>query len=163
MALPTGPTVTFLFTDIEGSTRLERSLGSAAWAEVVALHDGLLRQSIEANGGEVVKTEGDAVFAAFDRPAGAIGAVVDAQRALAAGGVELADEGLRAVKDFDEPLRLHRLVVPGAADDGRPLRTLTAPSNLPAEVTDLIGREAELERLRDELDETRILTLTGPG
>src|SRR5205823_4420135 len=77
--------------------------------------------------------------------------------------VELADEGLRAVKDFEEPLRLHRLVVAGAADDARALRTLTAPSNLPADVTDLVGRDADLERLRGELDETRVLTLTGPG
>ena len=42
MGLPTGPAVTFLFTDIEGSTRLERAAGSAAWATIVARHDGLL-------------------------------------------------------------------------------------------------------------------------
>jgi class 3 adenylate cyclase len=41
MGLPTGPAVTFLFTDIEGSTRLERSVGSAVWATLVARHDSL--------------------------------------------------------------------------------------------------------------------------
>ena len=47
MTLPTGPAVIFLFTDIEGSTRLERALGSAAWAALVARHDGLLGAAIE--------------------------------------------------------------------------------------------------------------------
>src|SRR5438105_1615391 len=93
MGLPTGPAVTFLFTDIEGSTRLERSVGSGAWAGVVARHDELLREAVEGHGGAVVKTEGDAVFAAFDQPVDAVGAVVAAQRALAAerwpDGIEL--------------------------------------------------------------------------
>src|SRR5438045_161299 len=84
MALPTGSSVTFLFTDIEGSTRLERAVGSERWAAVVARHDGLLRAAIEGAGGVVVKTEGDAFFAAFDRPLAAAEAVVAAQRALAA-------------------------------------------------------------------------------
>jgi class 3 adenylate cyclase len=206
MALPTGPAVTFLFTDIEGSTRLERAVGSAAWARLVARHDALVRSAIEAAGGVVVKTEGDAFFAAFARPADAAAAAAAAQRTIATepwpqgatprvrmglhlgegrlrhgqapgdpedyvgidvnyaariaaagnggqivlsqalvealaphgaavdgvAGAELHDEGLRAVKDFEDPLRLHRLVVSGAADDTRPLRTLEPPSNLPA-------------------------------
>jgi class 3 adenylate cyclase len=93
MGLPTGPTVTFLFTDIEGSTRLERAVGSAAWAQVVARHDRLVRSAIEGHGGVVIKTEGDAFFAAFDRPAAAAPAAVAAQRAIAheswGDGVEL--------------------------------------------------------------------------
>ncbi len=84
MSLPTGSAVAFLFTDIEGSTRLERAVGSAQWAAVVARHDALLRGAIEGNGGVVVKTEGDAFFAAFARASGAARAAVDAQRALAA-------------------------------------------------------------------------------
>ena len=78
-------------------------------------------------------------------------------------GVSITDEGLRAVKDFEDPRRLHRLVVEGAADDPRPLRTLDPPSNLPGEVTELVGRASEIESLRDLLASTRILTLTGPG
>ena len=39
MALPVGPAVTFLFTDIEGSTRLERSVGTAAWSRIVGDHE----------------------------------------------------------------------------------------------------------------------------
>lgn len=237
MGLPTGPTVTFMFTDIEGSTRHERAVGSGAWSEIVARHDGLLRRAIETNGGVVVKTEGDAFFAAFARPEDALAAAAVAQRAVAAeawsdgqrlqvrmglhlgegrlrharsddepqdyvgidvnyaariaaagnGGqvvlsqpladalptdlqsvealhdVTLTDEGLRAVKDFEEPARLHRLVVPGAADDERALRTMEAPSNLPGDVTTLVGRETDVLLLRDALADNRIVSLTGPG
>ena len=53
MPLPTGAAVTFLFTDIEGSTRLERAVGSAEWARLVARHDALLRSAIETAAGSV--------------------------------------------------------------------------------------------------------------
>src|SRR3954469_25948910 len=83
MVLPVGPAVAFLFTDIEGSTRLERTIGSAAWATLVARHDQLLRSAIEGAGGVVVKTEGDAFFASFAAPRAAVAAAVEAQRAIA--------------------------------------------------------------------------------
>ena len=82
MSLPTGPRVTFLFTDIEGSTRLERSLGSAMWSAVVAEHDRRMRSAIEGAGGMVVKTEGDAFFAAFPDPAGAVEAKFFSARSM---------------------------------------------------------------------------------
>jgi len=59
MGLPIGPAVTFLFTDIEGSTRLERAVGSAEWARVVARHDALLRSAIEGNGGGDGNNDGE--------------------------------------------------------------------------------------------------------
>jgi hypothetical protein len=77
--------------------------------------------------------------------------------------VVLADEGLRAVKDFEEPARPHRLVVSGAADDPRPLRTIEVPTNLPGDVTTLVGRDVEIEDVRVALAESWIVTLTGPG
>ncbi len=83
MALPTGPSVVFLFTDIEGSTRLERAIGSGPWAALVRRHDELLRAAIEGQRGIVVKTEGDAFFAAFAAPLDAITAAVAAQRTVA--------------------------------------------------------------------------------
>src|SRR5690348_6720234 len=83
VALPTGPGVTFLFTDIEGSTRLERAVGAAPWADLVARHDELLRRAIEGHSGVVVKTEGDAFFAAFAQPIDALLAAVGAARTLA--------------------------------------------------------------------------------
>jgi predicted ATPase/class 3 adenylate cyclase len=236
MGLPTGPAVTFLFTDIEGSTRLEQAVGSVAWASLVARHDALLRAAIEAADGVVVKTEGDAFFAGFSEPEAAVRAAAEAQRAIAAepwpadavprvrmglhlgegrlrhgstpgaedyvgidvnyaariaaagnggqvvlsqalvdalavesataaagDGARLVDDGLRAVKDFEEPRRLHRLVIPGVADDPRRLRTLDPPSNLPGDVTELVGRAEQIETLRELLASTRIVTLTGPG
>ena len=81
-ALPTG-TVTFLFTDIEGSSsRWERAGGDMA--EAVRRHDALMRTAIREAGGHVFKTVGDAFCAAFGRPQEAIAAAAAAQRALAA-------------------------------------------------------------------------------
>jgi class 3 adenylate cyclase len=67
-SLPTG-TVTFLFTDIGGSTRLWEQ-HPEAMRHALAEHDALLRHAIEANGGAVFKTGGDAFFAVFPRPGG---------------------------------------------------------------------------------------------
>jgi predicted ATPase/class 3 adenylate cyclase len=79
-SLPTG-TVTFLFTDIAGSTRL--------WQEhpdqmrgVLARHDELVRDAIESRGGHVVKTTGDGFHAVFAEPMSAVDAAVAAQHAL---------------------------------------------------------------------------------
>ena len=61
--LPTG-TVTFLRTDVEGSMRLARALGPQ-WDDVNAIHLGIIRAAVDARGGVVVRTEGDALFAVF--------------------------------------------------------------------------------------------------
>jgi predicted ATPase/class 3 adenylate cyclase len=79
--LPSG-TVTFLFTDIEGSTRLLRRLGGR-YAEVLGEHRRLLRAAFAEHDGREVHTEGDAFFVAFARASDAIAAAVKAQRALA--------------------------------------------------------------------------------
>jgi predicted ATPase/class 3 adenylate cyclase len=81
-SLPVG-TLTFLFTDIEGSTRLVDQLG-ARFPEALDTHHAILRRAIEAHQGQEVSTEGDAFFAVFPSAADAVGATVDAQRALAA-------------------------------------------------------------------------------
>jgi len=78
-------------------------------------------------------------------------------------GTELFEVGERRLKDFEIPTALYRVVVPGAADDQRPLRTIDAPTNLPTPATNFVGREDELDALRTALTETRLLTLTGPG
>ncbi len=237
MALPTGLGVAFLFTDIEASTRTERTVGSPVWAEIVGRHDELIRRAIEEHAGSVVKTEGDAFFAAFPGAEEAVTAAAVAQRMLATeswasgvavrvrmgihlgegrlrarlsaadpedyvgidvnyaariaaaanGGqivlsaplvealpaqlerlpgledVVLHEDGLRAVKDFDDPVPLFRLIVPGAAEDDRALRTTDVPTNLPGDVTTLVGRQTEIERVHRDLDAARIVTLTGPG
>jgi class 3 adenylate cyclase len=78
--LPTG-TVTFLFTDIEGSTRLLRELGER-YAKVLFEHRRILREAFAANRGVEVDTQGDAFFVAFPRAADAVAAAESAQRAL---------------------------------------------------------------------------------
>jgi len=78
--LPTG-TVTFLFTDIEGSTKLWEQHPEAMKTALVR-HDALLRQSIEANNGYAFKTVGDAFCAAFPTAPEALIAALTAQRAL---------------------------------------------------------------------------------
>ncbi|HXJ62619.1 MAG TPA: tetratricopeptide repeat protein [Actinomycetota bacterium] len=80
-ALPTG-TVTFLFTDIEGSTRLVAGLGRE-WPPIVEAHNRILRDAVHDAGGVVVRTEGDAVFAVFSSAPAAVEAAVAGQRRLA--------------------------------------------------------------------------------
>jgi predicted ATPase/class 3 adenylate cyclase len=80
--LPAG-TVTFLFTDIEGSTKRWEHLPQAMEVALIR-HDAILRSAIENQNGRVFKTIGDAFCAAFADPAAALLAAVDAQRALAA-------------------------------------------------------------------------------
>ncbi|HVE94593.1 MAG TPA: adenylate/guanylate cyclase domain-containing protein, partial [Acidimicrobiales bacterium] len=82
MGLPEGR-VTFLFTDIEGSTRLLHELGDT-YAEVLARHHEILQAAIDAHDGHVFGTEGDAFAVAFARPEAALAAALDAQRGLAA-------------------------------------------------------------------------------
>jgi class 3 adenylate cyclase len=79
--LPSG-TVTFLFSDIEGSTRLLTRLRSR-YAEVLADHQRLLRAAFDEHDGREVHTEGDAFFVAFARASDAIAAAASAQRSLA--------------------------------------------------------------------------------
>ena len=82
MILPTG-TVTFLRTDVEGSMRHARALGPG-WDAVNARHIGLIRTIVVRNGGTIVRTEGDAIFAVFPEAISAVASAADAQRALTA-------------------------------------------------------------------------------
>jgi hypothetical protein len=80
--LPRG-TVTFLFTDIEGSTRLLHELGEARYAESLEQHRRVLRSAFERHEGVEVDTQGDAFFVAFRTAPGALAAANEAQEALA--------------------------------------------------------------------------------
>jgi predicted ATPase/class 3 adenylate cyclase len=79
-ALPSG-TVTFLFTDVEGSTRLWAADKDAMSASLL-VHDAILRGAIEGNGGYVFTTAGDSFAAAFGRASDAVRAATESQRAL---------------------------------------------------------------------------------
>lgn len=77
-----GGTVTFLFSDIEGSTRLLEQLGDR-YQDVDRDHRRLLREQLEGAGGKEIDTQGDAFFFSFTRARDAVGGAVAAQRALA--------------------------------------------------------------------------------
>jgi predicted ATPase len=85
--LPTG-TVTFLFTDIEGSTRLLSDLG-AEYAGVLSEHHRRIREAVDRHGGIEMGTEGDAFFLVFPQARQAVAAASDAQHSLAAGPVRV--------------------------------------------------------------------------
>jgi predicted ATPase/class 3 adenylate cyclase len=101
--LPTG-TVTFLFTDVEGSTQLLHELGAEAYAHALAEHRRMIRAACAAEGGVEVDTQGDAFFFAFPTAPGALAAAAVFTEALASGPIQvrvglhtgaplLADEG----------------------------------------------------------------------
>jgi class 3 adenylate cyclase len=78
-----GGTVTFAFTDIEGSTELLRRLGER-YAEALAEHRRLIRDAFTVRNGQEIDTQGDAFFFCFERARDAVAAAVSAQQALAA-------------------------------------------------------------------------------
>lgn len=80
--LPTG-TVTFMFTDIEGSTRLLAEAGDAAYSDLLEAHHALMREAITSGGGVEVGTEGDSFFAVFVDPLAAVMTASLIQRRLA--------------------------------------------------------------------------------
>jgi class 3 adenylate cyclase len=77
--LPTG-TVTFVFSDLEGSTRLLKQLGDAGYTEMLALHRQIVREVFAAHGGSEIDTQGDAFFYSFSRARAAVAATVEVQR-----------------------------------------------------------------------------------
>lgn len=221
--LPTG-TVTFLFTDIEGSTRLLQALGDL-WPKTVEEHNRLLRLSITDAGGISLRTEGDSFFAVFRTAPAAVTAAVGAQRALAAqmwpsgatirvrmgmhtgegavggddyvgldvhraarigaaghggqvllssttcelirndvpSGADLLDLGEHRLKDLARPERIYQLSIEGLQVEFPPIRSLEAPTNLPAQRTSFVGREREVPLIKELLIGPGLLTLTGAG
>jgi predicted ATPase/class 3 adenylate cyclase len=75
-------TLTFLFTDIEGSTALLGRLGEDLYAQVLAGHHALIRSALAAHGGREVDTQGDAFFAVFSSPRACVVAVLEMQQAM---------------------------------------------------------------------------------
>jgi predicted ATPase/class 3 adenylate cyclase len=86
--LPSG-TVTFLFTDVEGSTRLLHELGAERYAEALAEHRRVLREAFAAHDGVEVDTQGDAFFVAFLTAPGALLAAAEAAEGLASGPIRV--------------------------------------------------------------------------
>ncbi len=82
MSLPTG-TVTFLFTDIEGSTRLMQEIGDR-YVQAQVIHHEILREAFRSNSGRELRTEGDSFFCVFQSALDACDAAASAQRAFLA-------------------------------------------------------------------------------
>jgi predicted ATPase/class 3 adenylate cyclase len=159
-ALPTG-TVTFLFTDIAGSTLMLRALGEERYAQLLADHRRLLRAAFAAHGGVEVDTEGDAFMVAFPDAAGAVAAASEGRAAL-----EERSIPVRMGLHTGEPtstgegyvgLDVHRAArICASAHGGQIVLSATTRSLLPgdAEVYDL-GRH----RLKDLGEPERIYQL----
>jgi len=137
--LPTG-TVTFLFTDIEGSTQLLKRLG-ARYGELLAEHRRILRTAAQDHRGEEVDNQGDSFLFAFRRADEAATAAIDAQRALATHEwPETSDVRVRMGIHTAEPsssdegyygLGVHRAArIMAAAHGGQMLVSLAASSVL---------------------------------
>ncbi|HET6650729.1 MAG TPA: adenylate/guanylate cyclase domain-containing protein [Candidatus Limnocylindria bacterium] len=86
--LPAG-TVTFLFTDVEGSTRLLHALGAEAYADALAAHRSALRDAFARHGGVEVDTQGDAFFVAFPTAPAALAAALEGRDALSEGPIRV--------------------------------------------------------------------------
>ena len=145
--LPTG-TVTFLFTDIEGSTRLLGELGDG-YADVLADHRRALREAWGRHEGVEVDTQGDAFFVAFARASDAVAAAAGAQLALAGGPVRV-----RMGLHTGEPLRadggyvgfdVHRAARIAAAGHGGQVLL----SQATADLAGVDVRDLGLHRLKD--------------
>src|SRR5919197_6196941 len=84
-----GGAVTFVFTDVEGSTRLLEELGEERYADALAEHRSKLREAFARHGGVEVDTQGDAFFVAFPTAPGALAAASEATEALSGGPVRV--------------------------------------------------------------------------
>ncbi|MGZ4314750.1 MAG: adenylate/guanylate cyclase domain-containing protein [Gaiellaceae bacterium] len=155
--LPTG-TVTFLFTDIEGSTRLLQEFGDG-YADVLAEHRRVLREAWREHDGVEVDTQGDAFFVAFSRATDAVAAAAQAQSALAAGPVKV-----RIGLHTGEPMRggegyvgfdVHRAARIAAAGHGGQVLLSQATADLAG--SDV--RDLGLHRLKDLSAPERIFQL----
>ncbi len=79
-------------------------------------------------------------------------------------GMRLRDLGEHRLKDLRRPIHLYQLVIAGLPADFPPLKSLNAlPNNLPMQLTSFVGRQEEMEKVKQLLGKSRLVTLTGPG
>jgi predicted ATPase/class 3 adenylate cyclase len=151
--LPRG-TVTFLFTDIEGSTRLLHELGDG-YAGVLAQHRRALREAFRRHGGVEVDTQGDAFFVAFGRAADAVAAAADAQRAL-----EPTRVRVRMGIHTGEPMVTEEGYVGG--DVHRAARVMSAGHGGQVLVSEATARLLDSQTELSDLGEHRLKDLSAP-
>ena len=140
--LPTG-TVTFLFTDVEGSTKLLQSLGAEAYADALADHRSVIRKACTGTGGVEVDTQGDSFFFAFPTAPGALAAASDFTERLARNGPLRVRVGVHTGTPLvgDEGYigrDVHRAArIAAAGHGGQVLVSTSTASLVDAELTDL--------------------------
>jgi class 3 adenylate cyclase/DNA-binding CsgD family transcriptional regulator len=173
-ALPTG-TLTFLFTDIEGSTRLLKTLGRKGYRELLETHNRLIRWAIAEHEGIEVDRQGDSFFAVFRSAGQAVAAAVDAQRVLSdqgwpegvqvrvrmglhTGEAALGEEGYVGVA-------IHDAARVGKAAEGGQILLSSPTATLVARELPVSGRLRDLgERRLPGLDQReRLFTLEAEG
>jgi class 3 adenylate cyclase len=151
---PPTQTLTFLFTDIEGSTALWENAPDAMRAQL-AWHDGILRSAIESSGGHVFKTTGDGVYAVFGTAKDAVAAGHRAQRRLQEAAIDAAST---AAQPSETPIRLKvRMGLHSGVAEHRDGDYFGAPLNRAARIMSVAHGEQALlsattaELLRGEL------------
>ena len=170
--LPSG-TVTFLFSDIEGSTRLLQRLGER-WGDLVATHNAIMRDAFAGAGGREVDRQGDAFFAVFPRARNALAAAATIQRALEGhdwpdgvdvrvrmgvhtGEPSVGDEGYLGL-DVVRAARICAL-----ARGGQVLVSETTRALVRGELDGLSLQDVGEHRLKDIEEPERLFQLSGPG
>ncbi len=168
-------TLTFLFTDIEGSTALLKRLGEDVYADALAEHHSLIRSHLATHGGKEVSTHGDGFFAVFSSPRACVSAVIDMQRAIAThewpSGEQLRVRmGVHSGEASDTSaglvgLEVHRAArIAAVAHGGQILLSATAAALvrdwLPA---DAFLRDLGLHRLKDLGRPEQIFQFQGEG
>src|SRR5436190_13902829 len=171
--LPRG-TVTFLFTDIEGSTRLLKQLRNR-YEEALAEHQRILRKSFDEHGGREIDTQGDSFFVAFSRAKDAVAAAVEAQLAIAEQAwPEGAELRVRMGVHTGEPtvgeeryvgLGVHRAArITAAGHGGQVLVSQTTRELLRDDpLPDVSLRDLGEHHLKDLDEPERIYQLVAPG
>ena len=155
---------------VEAAVAAQRGLAAHDWSP-----DPPLRVRMGLHTGEGVRGGDDYVGIDVNRAARISGAAHGGQVIISGAtrglvehalpeGVSLRDLGEHRLKDIVHPEYLHDLVIEGLPADFPPPRTLDArPNNLPVQLTSFVGREEEIAEIRQLLDRTRLLTLTGAG
>jgi predicted ATPase/class 3 adenylate cyclase len=159
MGLPPG-TVTFLFTDVEGSTRLLHELGDTAYERALRDHRSTIRAAFEAHGGVEVDTQGDAFFVAFERARDALAAAAALTAALDGGPIRVRvgiHTGEPLVSDGGYVgLDVHRAARIAAVGHGGQVLVSQTTRDL---VPDVDLHDLGLHRLKDLASQERIFQL----
>lgn len=156
---------------VRAALAMQLAIAREAWPDAV----GALQIRVAMHSGEAIAEDGDYFGSTLNRVARLVSAAHGGQIVLSdstaqcvAGSLPaqcgLTDLGAHRLKDLAQPQRVFQLCAAGLPVDFPPLLTLDAqPNNLPSQLSTFVGREAELQALRDLLRQHRLVTLCGAG